>query len=241
MDTKTFGFYPKRPFFHINLICELADLLALRTLAVNCWRKLLGQILDKGTAIASLPSRIIKKSFRTRTVYFFVFEGPIEPSVDCIHLSAEMTVALRKWCDFPWRNDETFERRFAEGSHLYGLRKENEWVSFGWVNESPHCLIGELGGWVDLKDPVLWIWDCVTIARHRGNGYFPELLRGIVARKGKLLPIVWCSTDNVSSHRGITKAGFQCVFRIRRYVIGALIRKLLSNSLSVTFSPRHAD
>jgi hypothetical protein len=192
------------------------------------------------SSIVNLPYRIVRKIFSARVVPFFLFAGRIEPSLDCIVLTMEMAERLHGRIDFPWHNEGTFYRRFAEGSSLYGLRKHGEWVSFGWVTTSPRFDVGELGGRIQFREPVLWIWDCVTLAGHRGKGYYPELLRGIVGREGHLLPVVFCSSNNVSSLRGIAKAGFDRAFTVRRYAVGTLIRRY-AKSPSVTFFPKLAD
>ncbi|MBM3796231.1 MAG: hypothetical protein FJW31_19715 [Acidobacteria bacterium] len=125
---------------------------------------------------------------------------------------------------FPWRHDTGASGRLHEGARLFAWREAAQLVSFGWVTHGPSLLIGELGGRVEFDQPVRWIWDCVTPAAHRGRGFYPQLLAGLVALAGDTRPVIYCTRENSSSQRGIEKAGFVRSFTITEHFLKATHR-----------------
>lgn len=166
-------------------------------------------------ALVTMPLRVLRAMRRTRQVWFYTMSVPVTVTTQGVE---ELTAAdwPRLVADevFPWRSDASASDRFAGGSQLFAWREEGRLVSYGWVACSPRILVGELGGWVELEQPVRWIWDCVTPEAHRGRGYYSQLIRELVARGGAITPVIYCTRENTSSRRGIAKAGLVHSFTI---------------------------
>lgn len=77
-------------------------------------------------------------------------------------------------------------------------------------------------GFMPRGERALHIGPCVTVPDCRGRGYYPTLLRLIMAdcRQEADTFYIFCSTDNHASRRGIAKAGFTAfaMGRRRRHV-----------------------
>lgn len=180
---------------------------------------------DGAKAIVRLPLGLLRRLATWRSVWFFLLDTPPSPAPDCALLSPDAARALIADDAFPWHDEAMLAERFASGSRLYGVRKNDQWVCFGWVSFTPRFFVGELGRWVEFPEPTTWIWDCVTPAPFRGRGHYVELLHGIASLEGKFPIAIFCTEENASSRRGIEKAGFRLAFRIARHVAGALTRR----------------
>lgn len=166
-------------------------------------------------AVMTVPLRVMRGLWRSRQVWFWTMRVPITvPTQSVEELTAADLPCLMAEETFPWRSDAGASVRFSGGSQLFALREAGRLVSYGWVTRSPRILVGELGGWVELDQPVRWIWDCVTPETHRGRGYYPQLIRELVTRGGAVTPVIYCTRENTSSQRGIEKAGFVHSFTI---------------------------
>lgn len=109
--------------------------------------------------------------------------------------------------------------RDRPGSRLFVLEHAGEVRSAGWVTRSDRMLVGELGRTVQLARPAVWIWDCATPPAHRGQGYYPALLRGICAHFPGEHVVIFAHAGNEPSLRGIRKAGFAETFTATRWVL----------------------
>lgn len=69
------------------------------------------------------------------------------------------------------------------------------------------------------------IGDCVTRAEFRGKRIFPTVLQHILNDMDSPEAYILVSPDNVSSVRGIERAGFQFVERLRGIRVGPLLWK----------------
>jgi hypothetical protein len=166
-------------------------------------------------ALVTAPLRVVRVLGRTRQVWFYTQAASGQaPTQEVEELTAADWPGLQTDETFPWRADADASGRFAAGAQLFSRRDAGRRVAYGWVTCSPRFLVGELGGWVEFEHPVRWIWDCVTPEAHRGRGHYPQLLRELVARGGAVQPVIYCTRENVSSQRGIEKAGFLRSFTI---------------------------
>jgi hypothetical protein len=108
----------------------------------------------------------------------------------------------------PW-GSEVLKERLGAGSRLFALQVDEQAVSFAWVSARNRFQADELSRELISENPLVWIWDCVTPPEHRGHGYFPELICHLATGGGQTNAIIFVRSDNISSVRGIHKAGFQ--------------------------------
>ena len=103
-----------------------------------------------------------------------------------------------------------FLQRFETGRHCYGAWIEDQPVAFGWVSyDDEH--IGELNLRIKLLPGEVYIWDCVTKPRFRGNGLYSALLAYMLGElRSQQICRAWIGADldNVPSQKGIARAGF---------------------------------
>jgi len=103
-----------------------------------------------------------------------------------------------------------FLQRFKTGRQCYGAWIEGQLVAFGWVSyDDEH--IGELNLRVKLLPGEVYVWDCATAPRFRGNGLYSALLSYTLSElRDQKICRVWIGADldNVPSQKGIARAGF---------------------------------
>jgi ribosomal protein S18 acetylase RimI-like enzyme len=83
-------------------------------------------------------------------------------------------------------------------------------VSYGWIALTPEP-VGDLGFSFEVAPGEAYIYDCATRPDYRGRGYYPALLRAILAdlhRSGYRRAWIATAPGNVPSQRGIVRAGF---------------------------------
>jgi hypothetical protein len=104
-------------------------------------------------------------------------------------------------------------RRFETGRRCYAAWIEGEIAAYGWVSLEEES-IGELNLRVRLLPGEAYIWDCATLPAFRRFHLYSGLLTYILAElRSEGLCRVWIGADleNIASHRGIARAGFQRV------------------------------
>ena len=104
-----------------------------------------------------------------------------------------------------------FIQRFETGRHCYGMWVEGQLATFGWVSYNDEH-IGELNLRIKLPAGEVYIWDCVTATRFRGNGLYSALLSYILAElRTQQISRAWIGADleNIASQKGIARAGFR--------------------------------
>ena len=77
---------------------------------------------------------------------------------------------------------------------------------------------------------------CLTLPEHRGKGIYPAVLReviGYLKEKGFMRVFITVQEDNIPSIRGIEKAGFKCVGRVR-------LLKIMGVQVSRKYTPMEA-
>jgi hypothetical protein len=102
-----------------------------------------------------------------------------------------------------------FQRRKRTNNQFWLARLRGEPVGWGWI-ASDEVSIGELEMTRRLPPGNRYLWDFVTVPPWRGRSVYPWLLQTIVAHETDAERF-WVGHDlpNVSSARGIAKAGFR--------------------------------
>ena len=109
-------------------------------------------------------------------------------------------------------------------SRCYAGQVGDEVVTSGWVSEVDTG-VGEIAATIRPGEGEAYIWDCRTAARFRRRGFYRDLLTQIVADLGRRgLRRVWIATLERRSggYRGVERAGFHPVLRIRYVQLGPL-------------------
>lgn len=130
--------------------------------------------------------------------------------------------AIKFICQFHRSNAPTLWgdllKREIEGAECYGHFIDKKLVHTSWVTEQQAVMISEIGDSLSLKDGEGCIFDCNTLREYRGRGAYPETLMHIARLKkasGCKCLFIYSLPSNISSIRGIEKAGFELV-EIRR-------------------------
>jgi RimJ/RimL family protein N-acetyltransferase len=102
--------------------------------------------------------------------------------------------------------------RIAGQHRPYVATFDDESVAYGWVADAG-ATIGELGVAFTLPRGDRYLWDFATLSAWRGRGFYPQLLRAIIAAESPPAARLWIihAPDNAASARGILKAGFRPV------------------------------
>lgn len=102
------------------------------------------------------------------------------------------------------------EHRLACGDRPWGLWRGRELLSYGWSSTRPTSILS-LSMLVPQADEA-YLYGFYTPPAHRGNGYYPLLLRHIcahLAEEGTQRAWIAVFTHNTSSWKGVLKAGFR--------------------------------
>ena len=103
--------------------------------------------------------------------------------------------------------------RLARGSRCFGAWAGHELVGYGWLSTKSEW-IGELELEIGLPPGEAYIWNCVTLARHRRKGIFRSVVTAIVAQAYKEgLARLWIASLASVGGNTIQQAGFQPVLR----------------------------
>jgi GNAT superfamily N-acetyltransferase len=103
--------------------------------------------------------------------------------------------------------------RLARGSRCFGAWAGHELVGYGWLSTKSEW-IGELELEIGLPPGEAYIWNCVTLARHRRKGIFRSVVTAIVAQAHKEgLARLWIASLAGVGGNTIQQAGFQPVLR----------------------------
>ena len=103
--------------------------------------------------------------------------------------------------------------RLARGSRCFGAWAGHELVGYGWLSTKSEW-IGELELEIGLPPGEAYIWNCVTLARHRRKGIFRSVVTAIVAQAHKEgLARLWIASLASVGGNTIQQAGFQPVLR----------------------------
>ena len=103
--------------------------------------------------------------------------------------------------------------RLARGSRCFGAWVGHELVGYGWLSTRSEW-IGEVELELGLPPGEAYIWNCVTLARHRRKGVFRSLVTSIVGQAQKEgLARLWIASLAGIGGKTIPQAGFKPVLR----------------------------
>lgn len=107
------------------------------------------------------------------------------------------------------RERAALDARRAAGHHACLAWLDDAPAAWGWV-ATRSADVGEVGATVRLPDGERYLWNFVTLARHRGRGVYPRLLDAIVRAESAEAAQCWIAhaPENHASAAGIRKAGF---------------------------------
>ncbi len=130
-------------------------------------------------------------------------------------------------------------KRWQDGNQLFYLLNENEDpCSFAWIRNGTEHFVGEINRKLIFQNKVNCIFDCITPENSRGKGYYPSLINQLSALENECPSIIYASSDNVPSNKGIIKAGFKLSFKLFRIFNKVKIANL--NSPGIEFNVRKA-
>ena len=103
--------------------------------------------------------------------------------------------------------------RLARGSRCFGAWVGHELVGYGWLSTKSEW-IGEVELEISLPAGEAYIWNCVTLARHRRKGVFRSLVTSIVGQAhNEGLARLWIASLVGVGGKTIQQAGFQPVMQ----------------------------
>jgi len=103
------------------------------------------------------------------------------------------------------------EERLQRGTRCFTASMDGDLAAYGWVSHGSE-LIGELERQIHLGPREAYIWDCLTLPKHRGRGLYTGLLHVMVAtlsQEGFGRIWIGAALSNRPSIRGFEKAGFR--------------------------------
>ena len=121
---------------------------------------------------------------------------------------------------------DEIRRRLANDNTAYVALYKHKPAAFGW-SAGGKALIGELNHEMILPIGHKYLWNFRTVEEFRGMGIYPQLLQYIIRKESRGTACFWIlhSPENLSSEKGIIKAGFQ---RISKVSIKDLDRVIVS-------------
>ena len=111
-------------------------------------------------------------------------------------------------------NNENRKERFKNNQILFVLFYKKKAVSFGWMNLKSSWKITEINK-IIFKKNTLILYDFFTDIKDRNKGYYTKILNLIKNIKTKNKFLIYCLKNNESSKRGISKAKFILVDKMK--------------------------
>jgi hypothetical protein len=113
------------------------------------------------------------------------------------------------------------QERFATGDRCFVARRNGQLAHMAWIGQrSEITATTEVGQTARVRatEPVMYIYDCWTSSRFRGQGIYPTVLRQLIRQGLESHREVWIGSrvENSASIRGIYKAGFRPRYRLGR-------------------------
>lgn len=104
--------------------------------------------------------------------------------------------------------------RLARGCRCFGAWLGPDLVAYGWLSTRAEW-IGEVRLEIKPASGEAYVWNCVTLAAHRGKGIFRTLLFCITAQARKEgLARLWIGSVGKTGEMAIAEAGFSPVLRL---------------------------
>jgi GNAT superfamily N-acetyltransferase len=103
--------------------------------------------------------------------------------------------------------------RLARGSRCFGAWVGHELVGYGWLSTKPEW-IGEVELEIAPGKGDAYIWNCVTLARHRRKGVFRSLVTAFVVQaRTEGMAKLWIASAGDLASNTLESAGFVKVMR----------------------------
>jgi RimJ/RimL family protein N-acetyltransferase len=145
-------------------------------------------------------------------------EEPDDLHIDLVDVETLACLADIGPCDL-----EECRARLQRGDQCFGAWIGNELAHYSWVQHAGEHSIDQAGLVVPIAPDSFWIYNCRTAETHRGRGIYPRMLSHVLGqcfRSGLSCAWIYTSTDNHPSQRGIARAGFECVGKLRALRFG---------------------
>lgn len=98
--------------------------------------------------------------------------------------------------------------RLANSCQLVCVKSDGEIAGFGWGRFQNELSFSYVKSHLPLDHTILYVYDCYTLAPHRGKGIYKVVLEGLAGQAGTHETYVACRWNNTGSIKGIRKAGF---------------------------------
>jgi hypothetical protein len=136
---------------------------------------------------------------------------------------------LASLCALGHDDREDWKQRLERGDLCYGAWLGADLVHYSWVQTRGTHAIATAGIKVVIREGEVWIYNCRTSERHRGRRIYPHTLQHICREQfaaGATTAWIYTAEHNVSSARGVERAGFTLVQKLRALRLGRRYRAL---------------
>jgi GNAT superfamily N-acetyltransferase len=100
-------------------------------------------------------------------------------------------------------------QRLARGCLCFAVWIEGALGGYGWLSTGPEW-IGELQLEIKPREREAYIWNCVTVPKHRRRGVFRSLVIGMSTAARRLgARRVWIGSVDIPAEKAIEPMGFQ--------------------------------
>lgn len=114
--------------------------------------------------------------------------------------------------------------RLQRGDLCYTASVDGRLAHYSWVQRSGSHPIAEAGMSLPVAKNEFWIYHCRTAEWVRGRGIYPATLTRIINDQfsaGCRIAWIYTSRDNIASQRGIVRAGFELVAKLKAFRLGS--------------------
>ena len=100
-------------------------------------------------------------------------------------------------------------QRLARGSRCFVVRIDQAIAGYGWLSTGPEW-VGELQIEIRPGPGEGYVWNCLTVARHRRKGVFHSLLLGIIdSARREGFRRLWIGSVAIPAERAVGESGFR--------------------------------
>lgn len=151
----------------------------------------------------------------------------ITATVDRIALVPATEIA--SLCVLGFDERDEWRQRLERGDECYAAWIGSDLVHYSWVQTRGAHAIASAGLDVPIREHDLWIYNCRTSELHRGQRIYPHTLQHIIREQfnaGATTAWIYTAEENISSQRGVERAGFTLVQILRALRLGRRYRAL---------------
>jgi RimJ/RimL family protein N-acetyltransferase len=154
---------------------------------------------------------------------------PAEVTASVDHVARIFGPDIASLCALGFDDREDWRQRLERGDHCYGAWLGSDLVHYSWVQTRGAHPIATAGIEVPIRERELWIYNCRTSELHRGRRIYPHMLQHIVREQfgaGARTAWIYTAEHNIPSQRGVERAGFTLVHKLRALRLGRRYRPL---------------